>query len=157
MLRNVVALVLALFFAPPQSAPYDVVIVGGRVVDGTGAAARAADIGIRGNRIDTVGLIGTADVQAAKQRIDATGLVIAPGFIDVHTHADDIASHPQAENFVQMGALIGDYGTYEDPMDFFSSPLYPFSQRLEGMKGWFFRRYIPEINQRIDAIRKEAV
>lgn len=103
MLRNLAAVVLALLFAPAPTAPYDVVILGGRVVDGTGAAARVADIGIRGSRIDTVGLIGQTEIQAATQRIDATGLVLAPGFIDVHTHADDIASHPQAENFVQMG------------------------------------------------------
>ena len=62
----------------------DVVIRGGQVVDGTGAAPRRADIGIEGDRIV---MIGTVDADAAST-IDATGKVVAPGFIDVHTHYD---------------------------------------------------------------------
>lgn len=81
-------------------APFDLVILRGSVIDGTGAPARATDIGIRGGRIAQVGQLQNA---AAKERIDAAGLTIAPGFVDVHTHADDIADHPLAENFAQMG------------------------------------------------------
>lgn len=81
---------------------YDVVIAGGQVADGTGAPLRRADIGIQKGRITTLGLIPAAD-QTGADVINAAGLVVAPGFIDVHTHADEIADHPRAENFARMG------------------------------------------------------
>ena len=83
-----------------QAAPYDLVIVGARIVDGTGAPARAADIALEGRPHRRIGNLSAAP---ARERLDARGLVVAPGFIDVHTHADDLAERPQAENFVRMG------------------------------------------------------
>jgi N-acyl-D-aspartate/D-glutamate deacylase len=62
----------------------DVVIRGGTVVDGTGSPGRQADVGIRGDRIVAVGEIE----EAAEHEIDATGKVVCPGFVDVHTHYD---------------------------------------------------------------------
>jgi dihydroorotase/N-acyl-D-amino-acid deacylase len=69
--------------APPQvstSGPFDVVIAGGRVVDGTGAPWFIADVGITGDRIVALGNLSTAQ---AATRVDATGMVVAPGFIDL--------------------------------------------------------------------------
>jgi dihydroorotase/N-acyl-D-amino-acid deacylase len=66
--------------APPSPDSYDVVITGGRIVDGTGAPWFAADLGVRGDRIAAIGNLKAA---VAKTRIDAGGLVVAPGFIDL--------------------------------------------------------------------------
>ncbi len=63
--------------APP---PYDLIIEHGRVIDGTGAPWYSADVGVRAGR---VAAIGKLDHAAAKQRIDAAGLIVAPGFIDM--------------------------------------------------------------------------
>jgi N-acyl-D-aspartate/D-glutamate deacylase len=63
---------------------FDVVIAGGEVVDGTGAARRKADVGIAGGRIAAIGEIAAP----ATRTIDATGKLVTPGFIDVHTHFD---------------------------------------------------------------------
>lgn len=66
--------------APTRPERFDVVIANGRVVDGTGAPAFTADIGIVGDRIVAMGRLSDAE---ATQRIDATGLVVSPGFIDL--------------------------------------------------------------------------
>ena len=63
----------------------DIVIRNGSIIDGTGAARRKADVGIRGDRIEQVGNLGDAE---AGQTIDASGKIVAPGFVDVHNHSD---------------------------------------------------------------------
>ncbi len=69
-----------------QEPPYDLVIRGGRVVDGTGNPWSRGDVAIRGDRIAAVGRV---DRDApAKRTIDASGRVVAPGFIDAHCHSD---------------------------------------------------------------------
>jgi N-acyl-D-amino-acid deacylase len=82
-----------------HSQSYDVIIRHGRVADGSGNPAFFADVAVKKGRIAAMGRVGGH----AKLEINATGLIIAPGFIDVHTHADDIADMPRAENFVRMG------------------------------------------------------
>jgi N-acyl-D-aspartate/D-glutamate deacylase len=85
----------------PSAKPrYDLAIMGGRIADGSGQPARRADLGIAAGQIAAIGPIRPGD---ALETIDATGLIVAPGFIDVHTHADELAEHPRAENFVRMG------------------------------------------------------
>ena len=64
---------------------FDLLIKGGDVVDGSGNARRRADVGIEGRRITAIGDLAAAD---AKRVIDATGRVVTPGFVDVHTHLD---------------------------------------------------------------------
>ncbi len=79
------AALLATWTARPLAQTrFDVLIRGGLVVDGTGAPARRADVGITGDRIRAVGDLATA---AAATVVDATGRYVTPGFIDVHSHA----------------------------------------------------------------------
>src|SRR5437879_13543870 len=63
---------------------YDILIRNGTVIDGTGASARRADVGIASGKIVEVGELSGS----ARRTIDADGLVVAPGFIDPHTHYD---------------------------------------------------------------------
>jgi N-acyl-D-aspartate/D-glutamate deacylase len=67
------------------STDLDLVITGGTVVDGTGAPARTADVAIADGQVVEVGRI---DASAARERIDADGLLVTPGFVDIHTHYD---------------------------------------------------------------------
>jgi len=81
---------------------FDVVIRGGTLIDGTGTPRRMADVGIRAGRIASVGDLGKA---TAKQTVDAAGLIVCPGFIDLHSHADrGILDHHAAENYIRQGA-----------------------------------------------------
>ncbi len=94
---------------------FDCVIRQGRVVDGTGKPAFFADVAIKNGRIIQIGKItGTTD-----KEIDATGMIVAPGFIDVHTHADEVGDadarpfERRAENFLRMGVttlVVGNCG-----------------------------------------------
>ena len=94
----------------------DLIIRGGTVVDGSGGPAMAADVGIAGGRIVAVGPRGTD----AQRVIDARGLVVAPGFIDVHSH-DDMAliRGPRLDFKVMQGVttvVIGSCGSGVAPV-----------------------------------------
>jgi N-acyl-D-aspartate/D-glutamate deacylase len=93
---------LGLAFFPPESAePYDLLIRGARVVDGSGAAWFRADVGVRGGRIARVGSLAGAD---ARRVLDADDRVLAPGFIDVHTHVEgNLPARPDAANLIADG------------------------------------------------------
>ena len=74
----------------------DILIRGGTIVDGKGAPQRAGDVGIRGDRIVFVGNAAASKVTAART-IDAAGMIVAPGFIDPHTHTAGDLSKPQTK------------------------------------------------------------
>jgi N-acyl-D-amino-acid deacylase len=80
---------------------YDLAIINGRIVDGTGNPWFNGSVAIKGDRIVAVGAV---DPQKAARVIDARGMIVAPGFIDVHTHVEgSLADNPNAENFTYMG------------------------------------------------------
>ncbi|MEU7892656.1 amidohydrolase family protein [Nonomuraea sp. NPDC049152] len=88
----------------------DVLISGGLVADGTGAPLRRADVGVSGGRLVLLPQGGPSDGGGARM-IDATGLVVAPGFIDVHTHSDAVtllgaAGKELAAAPVRMGVTV---------------------------------------------------
>jgi len=84
-----------------QTAPRAWAIVGGRVADGTGAPLRSAGVRIVGSRIAAVGRVSP---QPGDTVVDASGLVVAPGFIDIHNHsASELANQPAAESQVAQG------------------------------------------------------
>lgn len=92
--------------AQAESSPYDVLITGGRVVDGTGNPWFLADVGIRDGRIAAVGRLALAGADATRV-IDATGLVVAPGFIDLHTHSDGaLLRDGTAQSKVRQGVTL---------------------------------------------------
>ncbi|HEX6962478.1 MAG TPA: D-aminoacylase, partial [Lacipirellula sp.] len=81
----------------------DILLRGGQLLDGTGSPAVAGDVAIRGDRIVAVGAFQPGKIG---QTIDCTGLVIAPGFIDLHNHSDDsiLAEETRpAENYIRQG------------------------------------------------------
>ncbi|MGH9947476.1 MAG: N-acyl-D-amino-acid deacylase family protein, partial [Pyrinomonadaceae bacterium] len=84
-----------------QSPPaYDLVITNARIIDGTGNPWFRGSVAIKDGRIVKVGRIENA---RAANTIDAKNQIVAPGFIDVHAHTEDIFDNPNAENFVRMG------------------------------------------------------
>ncbi len=87
--------------AEPDADKCDLVIRNARIIDGSGNPWFYGDVAVRAGLIVAVGDVGDL---AAREVVDARGTVVAPGFIDVHTHADtDLYKLPQAENFVRDG------------------------------------------------------
>lgn len=109
MKQTVVALFLLGVAAVARAENYDLIIRNGRIVDGSGNPAFFADLAVKGGRIAAIGRVD----DQANTEIEARGMIVAPGFVDVHTHADEIAEMPCAENFLRMGVttvIVGNCG-----------------------------------------------
>jgi N-acyl-D-amino-acid deacylase len=107
---------LACWFVPSAAGQqFDVMIRNGRVIDGTGAAAIHADIAIKGDRITAIGKIA----QQAKSTIDASGLIVAPGFIDMHSHSDwTLLEDGAAQSKIRQGVTTEVIGESTSPGPF---------------------------------------
>ncbi|MDA1189544.1 MAG: D-aminoacylase [Chloroflexi bacterium] len=96
---------------------FDVVILGGTVIDGTGKDSYRADIGITGERIEAIGDLSQADTRRV---IMAHGLTITPGFIDTHAHSDGaLLNDPQHANGIRQGItteILGQDGLSYAPL-----------------------------------------
>ena len=107
-----------------QSTPYDLILRGGRIVDGTGSPWYRADIGVRG---DAIARIAPSITDEAGRVINLQGLVVSPGFIDVHTHARrGIFEVPTADNYVRQGVTT----LIEGPDGGSAVPLGPFLAKV---------------------------
>lgn len=115
-----IVLSIATAQSTPQRNHFDFVFRNGVVIDGTGAPGRKADVAIRDG---VIAAVGTLDSASANREIDIAGLHVAPGFIDLHSHADEGLSDPAragAINFLTQGvtsAVVGQDGASAWPGD----------------------------------------
>lgn len=86
----------------PIAHRYDLLIRGGTVVDGTGEPGYRADVAVLGGRIAAISS-EPLDSAGAARVVDATGRVVAPGFIDIHAHLDPLLRLPDAQSHVRQG------------------------------------------------------
>jgi dihydroorotase/N-acyl-D-amino-acid deacylase len=147
------ALLAASSLAAQGQPPYDIVLKNARVVDGTGSPWYRADLAIRG---EVIARIAPSIADAARRVIDVRGQVVAPGFIDIHTHARrEIFRLPTADNYVRQGVTT----VIEGPDGESPVPLGPFLARLDSLpksvnigsfigQGSVRRAAIGEVNRR---------
>jgi N-acyl-D-amino-acid deacylase len=130
---------------------FDLLIRNGTLIDGTGAPRRAGDVGVRDDRIVALGALSGAD---ACETIDASGRVVAPGFIDAHTHDDRLMlSSPDMAPKVSQGVttvVAGNCGISLAPAPGgMRAPVTPPLDLLDEAGGWFrfptFAAYVAEL------------
>ena len=106
LIVGLLALIVTWLPSPAEAQVYDVLILGGTVIDGTGADGFRADVAVSDGRIALVSRNGI-DPTLGETVIDAEGQVVTPGFIDNHSHVQQsIAEYPLAENFHNIVAEV---------------------------------------------------
>src|SRR5439155_2790598 len=118
----------------PMASPYDLVIRNGIVVDGTGLPRRRADVAVKDGRVAEIGFVD----EAGRRELDASGRVVAPGFVDPHTHYDpQLTFEPYATSSCYHGVttvVAGNCGFSVAPLRPGDSPwLIQLFARVEGM------------------------
>ena len=106
----VISIIFGCLFSFSAFGALDLVVRDGLVYDGTGQDPRQLDVGINKGQIVSI----APNLPRGIVTLDANGMVVAPGFIDVHTHAENIVHHPKAENFLRMGVttlVLGNCGS----------------------------------------------
>lgn len=161
--------ILLLLASSAVAADFDLLITNARIADGTGVPLVSGGVAIKDKRIVAVGEVkGSAEMQ-----IDARGNVLAPGFIDVHTHSEDICKLPAAENFLRMGVttiVTGNCGNSRtDVAQFFkeiedarvainvATLIGHNSVRQKGMGGSFIRAPSPEQLETMKSLVDQAM
>jgi N-acyl-D-amino-acid deacylase len=103
-----VAFLIATFAAGAAAQDFDLLIQNGRIVDGTGNPSYVGDVGIRDGRIAAMGKLSA---RTAKRTVDARGLIVAPGFVDIHNHSDNtVLRDGDAQSMVRQGVTSMIFG-----------------------------------------------
>lgn len=139
---------------------FDLIILGARVIDGHGESIQEQDVGVIGNKIAKIGDLSSA---AAKQTIDAKGLVLAPGFVDVHTHDDlEVIRSPEMECKLSQGittVIVGNCGISAAPVKLTTAP--PDPMNLLGLQAEFkyqqFSDYVAAVEASEPAVNVAAL
>jgi N-acyl-D-amino-acid deacylase len=104
VMASVVVAIALVSCTSSSEPPFDVLITGGELLDGTGAPAVRADVGVRDGRVESIGELAG---RSAARTIDATGLVVSPGFIDLHTHSEmPLVADGTAQSKVRQGVTL---------------------------------------------------
>lgn len=140
---------------------YDIVLRNGTVIDGSGAPRYMADVAINGDRITAIRSPGTLK---GRQTINIEGLVVSPGFIDVHTHDDRLVLiDPSMQPKVSQGiatVVVGNCGISLSPLKLSTSDPVPPLNLLGSKQDFVFdsmRDYIKAVNQAVPAVNVVAL
>jgi N-acyl-D-amino-acid deacylase len=100
-MKGIILLLISFITLPLYAQTYDIIILNGKIIDGSGNSWYYGDVGIKDGKI---AFIGKLQHEHGKREIQANGLIVAPGFIDVHTHIEgESLTNPTANNFIFDG------------------------------------------------------